>query len=652
MAYNPTGAPGQKASLASAAIRAEFALIAAAFAMLPDAASVGAGALPISNGSAFVAATTLNLPIGTVTRNTGAFTSVDTNTLQVAGLGQAVAGVVDGGARGATLYLEDTGTSAGSGGSIIFGAFSSGSPFAGIKGYITDATPATTGDLVFTTRRAPTDGSLTEAMRVRKNGHVSVGSGGDASLLSIYGGASGVDTRFTVANAGAVLQIGIDGGNIGLVGGPSMKFYTPAGVVASMDETGLMAISRLQVNTTSGFNGNVQFNAGVTFVQPVNYFTIQGLNSGPSAPLLTLADTGGAGANLALRGNTATTPSKYIRAFNGNFEILNDAYSAILMRISDAGVVTVGGYFGGNLAGNATTATTLQTARTINGVPFDGSANISISAVADAGSLTGATLNAGVTASSLTSVGTLGTLAVAGTIRAGVGGNGYGTISPGDSTHSGYFASFKADGTRVGYLGFASSDNVFHLVNDLGGAFEFNNGPVTIASAGLYVAGVITAAGGITGNVTGNVSGSASFATNATNATNASTAAACSGNSVTASLAGALSYGAGDSIGEIGYKGLPGASINSGAFNANDRGRCVYANGGVTVPNVTMSQGDAVTILNTLTTAITITQASGLTMYLAGTNTTGNRTLAPNGICTVVFRAAGGGSCIISGNVS
>ena len=39
--------------------------------------------------------------------------------------------------------------------------------------------------------------------------------------------------------------------------------------------------------------------------------------------------------------------------------------------------------FSGALSGNATTASTLQTARTINGVPFDGSADISISASVD-----------------------------------------------------------------------------------------------------------------------------------------------------------------------------------------------------------------------------------------------------------------------------
>jgi peptidyl-tRNA hydrolase len=63
--------------------------------------------------------------------------------------------------------------------------------------------------------------------------------------------------------------------------------------------------------------------------------------------------------------------------------------------------------FVGALTGNASTATTLQTARAINGVNFDGSAAITVTAAA--GTLSGATLNSGVTASSLTSVGTIAT---------------------------------------------------------------------------------------------------------------------------------------------------------------------------------------------------------------------------------------------------
>lgn len=67
--------------------------------------------------------------------------------------------------------------------------------------------------------------------------------------------------------------------------------------------------------------------------------------------------------------------------------------------------------FTGSLSGNASTATsaaTLTTPRNINGVSFNGSADITVTAAAD--TLTGNTLNASITGSSLTSVGTLTTL--------------------------------------------------------------------------------------------------------------------------------------------------------------------------------------------------------------------------------------------------
>jgi hypothetical protein len=67
-------------------------------------------------------------------------------------------------------------------------------------------------------------------------------------------------------------------------------------------------------------------------------------------------------------------------------------------------------FIGATLSGNAASATRLATARTINGVNFDGGANITVPASAD--SLTGTTINGSVTLSSLTQVGTLSSLNV------------------------------------------------------------------------------------------------------------------------------------------------------------------------------------------------------------------------------------------------
>jgi hypothetical protein len=68
-------------------------------------------------------------------------------------------------------------------------------------------------------------------------------------------------------------------------------------------------------------------------------------------------------------------------------------------------------FVGATLTGNANSATQLATPRQINGVNFDGTANITVPAAA--GTLTGNTINSTVTQSSLVSVGTLNSLFVA-----------------------------------------------------------------------------------------------------------------------------------------------------------------------------------------------------------------------------------------------
>lgn len=99
----------------------------------------------------------------------------------------------------------------------------------------------------------------------------------------------------------------------------------------------------------------------------------------------------GAGAFVSGIPNSATTATE-----------LNIA-NAIVSRDGSgnfaAGIITA------TLSGNASTATTLANPRTINGVSFNGSANITVPAAA--GTLTGSTLATNVVTSSLTSVGGL-----------------------------------------------------------------------------------------------------------------------------------------------------------------------------------------------------------------------------------------------------
>jgi hypothetical protein len=83
---------------------------------------------------------------------------------------------------------------------------------------------------------------------------------------------------------------------------------------------------------------------------------------------------------------------------------------------------------------------------------------------------------------------------------------------------------------------------------------------------------------------------------------------------------------------------------------ASDNGKHIsITTGGVTVPSGVFAAGDTVTIYNDSASNQTITQGASVTMYLVGTATTGNRTLAQRGLCTVLcvasntFVVTGGG---------
>jgi hypothetical protein len=125
-------------------------------------------------------------------------------------------------------------------------------------------------------------------------------------------------------------------------------------------------------------------------------------------PISTLTQTA-----LDLKLNAADT-SKYTK------QTYSD--SALLTKLSITGnAATATSATTATTAGTASTATKLATSRNINGVAFDGSGDITVTA--DAGTLTGTTLKSTVTGSSLTSVGTLANLTVTNPIAGSITGN-------------------------------------------------------------------------------------------------------------------------------------------------------------------------------------------------------------------------------------
>lgn len=74
---------------------------------------------------------------------------------------------------------------------------------------------------------------------------------------------------------------------------------------------------------------------------------------------------------------------------------------------------------------------------------------------------------------------------------------------------------------------------------------------------------------------------------------------------------------------------------------ATDNGKLInITTGGITINASVFTAGQNVTIYNNSASSQTITQGTSVTMYLAGTATTGDRTLAQRGICTVLCVAA------------
>ena len=123
------------------------------------------------------------------------------------------------------------------------------------------------------------------------------------------------------------------------------------GINASNISSGTINDARLPASITSDITGNAA--TATTATQVGNSLT-------PGSYLTGTAYNGSVARTFAVDATTTNTASKIVaRDGSGNFA---------------AGTITAA------LSGNASTATTLQTARTINGVSFNGSANITITA--------------------------------------------------------------------------------------------------------------------------------------------------------------------------------------------------------------------------------------------------------------------------------
>jgi hypothetical protein len=187
-----------------------------------------------------------------------------------------------------------------------------------------------------------------------------------------------------------------------------------------------------------------------------------------------------------------------------------------------------------------------------------------------------------------------------------------------------------------------------------GGTMEFWATPIntttlakiaTVSSTGITLESGKVLTGNVTGDVTGNVSGTAATVTTA-----AQPAITSVGTLTSLTVTNAISGGSvSDSIGNVRSVPING---QSGAYNlaATDNGKMIsITTGGVSVLQNVFADpyGQIISIYNNSNTSQTITQGAGVTLRLAGTAATGNRTLARYGVATITCVAAN--TFVISG---
>jgi len=165
-----------------------------------------------------------------------------------------------------------------------------------------------------------------------------------------------------------------------------------------------------------GYILNPYFANNITFTSPVG-----GIVSSANTIQLAIQDLETRKATLVSPTFTGTPAAPTPLTANSDTQIATTAFVK--------NVLGSGSTYGISISGNAGTATTLQTPRAINGVNFDGSTAITVTA--DASTLSGTTLKSTVVSSSLTSVGTIATGVWNGsTIPVAYGGTGV-TVSTG-----------------------------------------------------------------------------------------------------------------------------------------------------------------------------------------------------------------------------
>jgi hypothetical protein len=430
-------------------------------------------------------------------------------------------GNVNGGTWSGTAISAANGgtglTSPGASGNVLTsngtGWISSALPVSGVSTLAYSTTAAANGGTISGTTLTLAAANGSNPGLVSTGAQTFAGAKTFSSDATISGITVGVGTGSQASNAvlgKTAMTNNTTGNNTVAVGFEALKANTFSNYNTAVGSTALSANNNADANTAVGF-------AALTASQSGGYNTAVGSNSlaaNVSGSLNTglgntalYTNTSGSNntavGNKALFSNTTGSNNTAIgyeadvasaaltnATAIGNGAVVSASNRIQLGNANVTSVVTSGTIsatgFTGPLTGNASTATKLAATKNINGVAFDGSADITIAA--NSNTLTGTTLASNVTGSSLTSVGTI-TSGVwsATTIDIAKGGTGA-TTAAAALTNLGAapLASPTFTGTPSAPTP-ATSDNSTNLATT-----AYVKASITAASAGLSTIGAIS----------------------------------------------------------------------------------------------------------------------------------------------------------------
>jgi hypothetical protein len=343
-------------------------------------------------------------------------------------------------------------------------------------------------------------GAITSATSVNATGHVFAGNptasvGGNGQIkfyrdTGVLGWAVGVDGSaggtnlilFDMVGNTSRVTVAPDGTFTSFVAGSQRFQTTTLGATVS----GTLSATNLQSTGLAYLNGATGAYTGVSSGVTINYTgngTQYGIalkpasNTAVTQPIsfLTSTSTYGAGVAMASIQQISDTTMNLSGLWTAGTQPPSDNSQLIATTAFVTNAISQG-----NTSGNAATATKLQTARTINGVAFDGTANIT---VADATKLplTGGTLTGNL---NVTTSGSSTSILITDT-----GANGANIKLVGNGAT-----------TPIKYV--RSQNGNFQVLND-----AYSTPILTVTDAGaLTVPGIVTAPS-FTGNLTGNLTG-------------------------------------------------------------------------------------------------------------------------------------------------